>query len=218
MKTNNSTGPRTPEGKQRSSLNAFRHGLTGQTVVISADDQKHFDAFCRGFFNDYQPEGSLETQLVQNIATCFWRLNRIAADEQSLLSLDTLACEDQINTADARARTACAAARAFEMHLKHLANLTLYEQRISKRLESSCAQLKQAQAERRKKQKADLLEAEILKEYHDELQANEPQPVPYNPANDGFVFSNGALESNIARKERFEDARDFRSGFDEAAA
>jgi len=214
-----STGPRTPEGKQRSSLNAFRHGLTGQTVVISEEDKKHFDAFCSGFFNDYQPEGALEAQLVQNIATCFWRLNRIAAHEETLLSLDTLAGEDQIDNPDARVRTACAAARAFETHGKHLANLTLYEQRISKRLESSLAQLKLAQAERKREQADEFHRAEILKQHHDELQANEPQPLPYNPANDGFVFSNGALESKIARRDRYDDAFDaYNSEEEEAAA
>jgi len=205
-----STGP-----KQRSNLNAYRHGLTGQTVVISEEDQKHFEAFCTGFFNDYQPEGSLEIQLVQNIATCFWRLNRIAAHEETLLSLDTLAGENQIDNADARVRTACAAARAFEMHSKRLA----YEQRLSKRLETACKQLKQAQAERKQQQEDEFHRAAILKQHHDEMQANEPQPVPYNPANDGFVFSNGALESNIARKERYHVALDaYYSEEEEAAA
>jgi hypothetical protein len=212
---NNSTGPRTPEGKQRSSLNAFRHGLTGQTVVISPEDQKHFAAFCRGFFEDFKPEGNHEIQLVQNIATCFWRLNRIAAAEQSLLSLETLACEDQINTADDRARTACAAAKAFESQIKQLANFTLYEQRIAKRYESYYAQLKALQKARKGEQAENLRKAVMLKQHHDELQAKEPQPVPYNAANDEFVFSNGVLDARIERDNRFWAAFDAQEGREE---
>jgi len=202
-----STGPRTPEGKQRSSLNAFRHGLTGQTVVISPADQKSLAEFCRGFFNDYQPEGALEHQLVQQIAHCLWRLNRIAANEQSLLALDTIQCEeDHIKSTDDRAITACASARSFEMHVKTLANLTLYEQRISRQFERSLKLLKETQAERKRQQESDLQRAIVLKEHHDELQAQQPQPVPYNPANDGFVFSNGVLEARMASDDRYDAA------------
>jgi hypothetical protein len=39
-----STGPRTEEGKKRSSLNAFRHGLTGQIVIHTPEDQKAFQS------------------------------------------------------------------------------------------------------------------------------------------------------------------------------
>jgi hypothetical protein len=38
-----SSGPRTIEGKKRSSLNAFRHGLTGQIVVHTPEDQEAFN-------------------------------------------------------------------------------------------------------------------------------------------------------------------------------
>ena len=50
-----STGPRTPEGKARSSLNATRHGLTGQTVVLPNEDLQIYASFCKDFFN---PRGS----------------------------------------------------------------------------------------------------------------------------------------------------------------
>ena len=203
----NSTGPRTPEGKQRSSLNAFRHGLTGQTVVISPEDQKSHSGFCRGFFDDYKPEGALEHQLVQIIANCLWRLNRITANEQSLLSLDTVQCEDDhIKATDDRAVTACASARSFEMHVKTLANLTLYEQRIARQFERTLKLLKETQAERKRQQESDLHRAILLKEHHDELQAQQSEPVPYNPADDQFVFSNGVLEAKMALDDRYNAA------------
>ena len=202
----NSTGPRTAAGKQRSSLNALRHGLTGQTVVVSPGDLHAHTEFCDGFFRDFQPKGALESQLVQTIASCFWRLNRIAAHEQTLLSLDSVACESQINTQDDRALAACAAARAFEMHNKLLANLTLYEQRISRQYERALKLLVETQAARNSQQASDLSHAIALKEHHDQLQATELQPVLYNPANDGFVFSNGVIAAQGAQKERLRAA------------
>src|SRR5271155_3556862 len=43
-----STGPKTPEGKKRISLNALRHGLTGQIVVMPTEDlqayQRHLQS------------------------------------------------------------------------------------------------------------------------------------------------------------------------------
>ena len=199
----NSTGPRTPEGKQRSSLNAFRHGLIRSNRRHFPQDQKSHSEFCNGFFRLYQPEGALEHQLVQIIANSLWRLNRIAANEQSLLALDTVQCEDDnIKAVDDRAATACAAARAFEMHNKTLANLTLYEQRISRQFERNLKLLKETQAERKRQEASDVNDAIMLKEYHDELQAQQPQPVPYNPSDDQFVFSNSMLESHMARKDR----------------
>ncbi len=39
-----STGPKTEAGKQRSSLNALRHGLTGQIVVMPTEDLQAYQA------------------------------------------------------------------------------------------------------------------------------------------------------------------------------
>jgi len=40
---NRSTGPKTPEGKSRCRLNAYRHGLTGQLCVFTPEEQKAYE-------------------------------------------------------------------------------------------------------------------------------------------------------------------------------
>ena len=216
--TNHSTGPRTAEGKQRSSMNALRHGLTGQTVVIPAEDRVAHDKFCRNFFDDFQPQTAMERQLVQTVADCSWRLNRLRAMEQSLLSLSTLDAEDQVNTQDDRAAAACASALAFEKNLKTLGNLSLYEQRISRVCERAHAQLKIELAERQAREKSDLARAAELKAHHDERQAKSAQPLAYEPSQDGFVFSKGVIDLWTERETRFQCARQATQQRQKAAA
>ena len=82
-----STGPRTPEGRKRSSLNAVRHGLTGQIIVHTKEDQEAFTKHCDGIREALAPEGALEIDLAQAIAEDRWRLNRARALENSIFAL-----------------------------------------------------------------------------------------------------------------------------------
>jgi hypothetical protein len=75
-----STGPRTPEGKARSSRNAITHGILAQEVLIragdGAEDPAELEALLEQFRNDLRPVGVLEEMLVERIAACYWRLRR----------------------------------------------------------------------------------------------------------------------------------------------
>jgi hypothetical protein len=81
-----STGPRTAAGKQRSSLNALRHGLTAATPVLPTEDPAAYEAHRRAFLDEYQPATPTETQLVHELADTSWRLNRIPLLEADLLA------------------------------------------------------------------------------------------------------------------------------------
>ena len=81
-----STGPRTEEGKKRSSLNAFRHGLTGQIVIHTPEDKQAFEKHCGDIREDLKAVGALETTLAQSIAEDYWRLNRARALENAIFT------------------------------------------------------------------------------------------------------------------------------------
>lgn len=81
----NSTGPRTEEGKQRSSMNALKHGLTAESVVLPGEDAAQFDALQQRFMEEYAPQTVLETELVKLIAGCVWRLKRVPVFERAIL-------------------------------------------------------------------------------------------------------------------------------------
>src|ERR1700682_1926582 len=108
-----STGPRTEAGKQRSALNALRHGLTGQTIVLPSDDLIAYERHCKGFFIDYQPKSNTENFLVQTIADVTWRLFRISGLENNLLPLGITEHEASVDTDHPQVHTALAMAKTY---------------------------------------------------------------------------------------------------------
>ncbi len=80
-----STGPKTEEGKAKSSMNALKHGLTSQKVWLNEEEKKDFHEFRLGLVDEMEPWGSLETQFVCRIAAQMWRLARVPGIEAELL-------------------------------------------------------------------------------------------------------------------------------------
>lgn len=80
-----STGPRTSEGKAASSRNALAHGLFSEDVVLVEEERPDYEAFAAALQADLQPAGALEESFVQQIAWLQWRINRVARIETGML-------------------------------------------------------------------------------------------------------------------------------------
>ncbi|MGI8741356.1 MAG: hypothetical protein ACR2NN_02065 [Bryobacteraceae bacterium] len=85
-----STSPRATKGKQRSSLNALRHGLTGQVVVLPGANRELYQSFCQGYLDEWKRKGPTETNLVQTLAEQQWRLHRAHARERDAVNTENL--------------------------------------------------------------------------------------------------------------------------------
>src|SRR5690242_1338807 len=83
-----STGPRTEEGKQRSRLNAVRHGLTAETVIPNLEDAKDYQAFEATIIADYCAEAAVARELVLRLASLLWRLRRATGIETQLFAME----------------------------------------------------------------------------------------------------------------------------------
>jgi hypothetical protein len=198
-----STGPRTEAGKQRTRLNALRHGLTGQTVVLPTEDHSAYRRHSQSFLDEYQPKGATETQLVQSLIDTTWRLNRAATVETNLFSLGITEMEDRIRANHPEAEDALAMAVAFREHMRAFSQISINCQRLSRQFERTLVQLRQIQAERRKAEQEQLDNAAKI------LKMHKHENLTYEPAEDGFVFSNNEVETFLRRRERTQQANTF---------
>ena len=198
-----STGPRSEAGKQRTRLNALRHGLTGHVVLLPSDDLEAYQAFSRRFFDDLKPKGVLEQELVQTLVDSKWRLNRAAALANNLHSLGILEAGNTATTDQPQADTALAAARDFRDQSHAWANLSMYEQRLQRQVDAAMKQLLLLQAERREAEREQMRLASRMLQMHNE------KKLSYQPADDGFVFSIEEIETHLRRKERLDDSSRF---------
>ena len=82
-----STGPTTDEGKQRSRCNAFRHGLTAETVIGALEDAEDYKEFEAAVIADYDATSAVERELVLRLASLLWRLRRATTMETGLFEI-----------------------------------------------------------------------------------------------------------------------------------
>ncbi len=97
-----STGPRTDEGKQRTSQNALKHGLYATDPLIRGEDPDDF--YQHGAELEYQlrPANAVEEDLVEQIIDITWRLKRCARIESAVINelYDTVAEQPQNHDKD----------------------------------------------------------------------------------------------------------------------
>ena len=165
-----STGPKTDDGKARSSRNNLRHGLTGQVTVLPGEDREVHDAFCNELMASLKPETPMERDLAQSIAEDSWRLNRAVAIDANMFALGR---GPKCGKNGHEIRNALADARTFQERAAQFNLLTLYEQRINRNRQRNLKQLQELQAERA--------------QHTEETQTEQTEPVA--EAN-GFEFSN----------------------------
>jgi hypothetical protein len=134
------TGPKTPEGKAISCMNALKTGLTGRTVLLPTDDAAAFEQHVQAYFDEYKPQGLRERELVQSLAETRWRLNRSFALEAALFS--------QIAFATEEGPPAPSQVEKLLKYEKTLKNLHLQEARLNRRFDKDIAELRALQAER----------------------------------------------------------------------
>ena len=82
-----STGPRTPEGKARSSQNARKHGFTASTfAIVRLEDLDEIGRLKHDLIHDYRPVNAQELFAIERIALAQQTLLRIARLEAGLFT------------------------------------------------------------------------------------------------------------------------------------
>jgi len=82
-----STGPRTPEGKARSSQNARKHGFFTQTALLFYEAPEDFVALRDSYIDEYQPQSPTEMHCVMEMANAQFRLRRVRGMEADLIQI-----------------------------------------------------------------------------------------------------------------------------------
>src|SRR5215211_71824 len=81
-----STGPKTPEGKDAVRLNALRHGLLSQDILLPGEDEEALRELDEHLRDELQPVGELESLFVDRIISAYWRLQRLGRVETGIFA------------------------------------------------------------------------------------------------------------------------------------
>src|SRR5260221_4724813 len=153
-----STGPASPKGKVRSSLNALRPGLTAQVVVLPSEDMTAYEAFSKEIVDSLDAKTPVERQFAQTVADNQWRINRIRSIEDGMLAEAHFERAGDFDAEHPDIHSVLTASRAFQAHSQDFVNLSIYEQRLHRSMREALLQLEELQAKRRERYKTQMVD------------------------------------------------------------
>ena len=143
-----STGPRTTEGKQRSSQNAIKHGLCALDPLIPGEDPEAFqEHFCE-IELDLQPATAIESNLVEQIADVSWRLKRLSRIEAAVITAFYDATAEQPINQGNDTDQLLGKALAHHDRLDALNRLSRYEAQLARRYHRALKEFRDLRKER----------------------------------------------------------------------
>ena len=143
-----STGPRTAEGKQRSSQNAIKHGLCALDPLIPGEDPEAFqEHFCE-IELDLKPASAIESNLVEQIADVSWRLKRLSRIEAAVITAFYDATAEQPLNQGNDTDQLLGKALAHHNRLDALNRLSRYEAQLSRRYHRAIKEFRDLRKER----------------------------------------------------------------------
>jgi hypothetical protein len=199
-----STGPRTPEGKARASLNAISHGLFCKDLVLPGESRETFDLLRRLWISSLNPQDTAELWLVDRIVAANWKLRRLQeseslfhhADKNDVLQLEDL--EEKLQemhqrdphserplTPDDLRQVPSAAILCVQLNAEDKARrferMSKYEQRLEQSVHRAMRQLRQLRKDREKEEelpRSPFLDDELEIEEEEEKKDMGEPPMP----------------------------------------
>ncbi len=83
-----SHGPKTEAGRKKSSMNAVKHGLYAESVVLDMESPEEHQEMLDAYIQQFQPDGQVEFDLIEEMVAAKWRQRRLWAIESRLLRLE----------------------------------------------------------------------------------------------------------------------------------
>jgi hypothetical protein len=193
-----STGPSSPEAKEKVRMNAMRDGITGQILTMPEEDRPIFEQLKAELIEDLAPKTTTELRLASSIAWDTWRLDHLRAVEMNLYALGTQDPDCDVECDGPQLHTAMSDALTFVKQSKKMGLLSIYEQRLNRSIHKNMEKLAELQTERKRSYEHDLKEEVAI------AKANDINGMPYQAPTkrspNGIVFSTAEIHAAANRR------------------
>jgi hypothetical protein len=143
-----STGPKTIEGKSAIRLNAVKHGLLAEEILLPGEDEDALRKLGERLRTELQPVGELENMFVDRIISAHWRLRRLGRVEAGIFTYRYYDAFSAIREMEANTTTLGHAFVKDTNESNAFSKLSRYETAIERSLFKALHELQRLQAAR----------------------------------------------------------------------